>query len=108
MDPARPGDILDRLAAMLRGNPNLAARSLRWLAEQEENDRMPAEPLNIRVSQEVIDRMDALQDFVATLPNAGLQPTITRSTVHRLALLRGLDALEAERAAAEKGRSRRR
>ncbi len=106
MDPARPGEILDRLAAMLRGNPHLASRTLQWLADMEESEDMAADPLNIRVSPEVIERMDALIEFLATLPNVGVQPTITRSTVHRLALVRGLEVLEAERAAAERPRGR--
>lgn len=57
----------------------------------------------VRVSMADLDRASALVDAVA----ASLPPgTITRATVLRMALLRGLEALEAEYAPTKPKRSR--
>ena len=52
--------------------------------------------LSLRVTADVLRRADALRLKVARNPNVLPLGQVTQSTVLKLALLRGLDALEAE------------
>jgi len=62
-------------------------------------------PLNIRLDESMVERLDALIPWLESQPNIAALSSVTRSTVHRLALVRGLDLLEAE-AVAKKRRKR--
>ncbi|MBN4054915.1 hypothetical protein JYT15_00240 [Acidimicrobium ferrooxidans] len=62
-------------------------------------------PLNIRLDESMVERMDKLIPWLEAQPNIAALASVTRSTVHRLALVRGLELLEAE--AGAKKRSRR-
>jgi len=52
--------------------------------------------LSLRVTAEVLKRADALRGKIAKNPSVVPLGLVTQSTVLKLALLRGLDALEAE------------
>jgi len=52
--------------------------------------------LGLRVPQEVFDRADALIPALSHLASGRASGTLVRSEVLRLALLRGLEALEQE------------
>tara|TARA_B100001123_G_C14925597_1_gene873561 strand:+ start:114 stop:314 length:201 start_codon:yes stop_codon:yes gene_type:complete len=53
--------------------------------------------LSLRTSTDLVDRMEALIEYVETLDEAQIVAgTVSRSHVHRLALLRGLELLERE------------
>lgn len=54
---------------------------------------------SLRLPVELLDRADALVPFVATWPELGAHGKVSRSTVIRVALMRGLAALEAEASA---------
>lgn len=59
--------------------------------------------LNLRASAEDVDRLDRLATLLSVTPGV----EITRSSAARAAILRGLDALEAELAAAAKATKKR-
>ena len=61
--------------------------------------------LSIRVPAELVRRLDALQARVARLPECAHLGTIDRSKVARVALLRGVAALEGETAPGAKGQT---
>jgi hypothetical protein len=52
--------------------------------------------LSLRVTADVLKRADMLRTRIAKNPNVVPLGRVTQSTVLKLALLRGLDALEAE------------
>lgn len=53
--------------------------------------------LNVRLPKDLCDRIDSLQPLLAEKPDIRLAGSgVTRSTVVRLALQRGLEALETE------------
>jgi len=52
--------------------------------------------LSLRVTADVLKRADALRGRIARDPNVVPLGQVTQSTVLKLALLRGLDVLEAE------------
>lgn len=64
-------------------------------------------PMALRIAQEILDRADALIPKLAKSPElmAG-GSEVSRTTVLRLALLRGLDVLEREFAGASKAKKR--
>ena len=84
-------ELRDRTAAMLAGDlpcPDLE--------EPMAVTRNPQSPVNIRLPQSLLDRADALVPVAGQAPELATQTTITRADVLRLAVLRGLAALEAE------------
>ena len=58
--------------------------------------RMATPPVSIRLGQDILDRADALIDKVSNLPELAMVTEAKRAHVIRLAVLRGLDALERE------------
>jgi hypothetical protein len=52
--------------------------------------------VNVRVPEDLLRRVDALQSKIGHLPEVALLGTMDRSKVLRVALLRGVAALEAE------------
>ncbi len=95
---------LDELRALLDADPALAERTRAMLAGElpcpdlEEKETMPNDAaINLRVPKDVLSRADALMPALAQDPM--LQAAgrgVSRSVVLRLAVLRGLDSLEAE------------
>lgn len=112
---SRPVDLprvraaLDRLDALMRDNPTLAERTARWatgeLPGPTLEDTLNDDTLNdgppygtqVRLPGDLLARAEALRAAVrATLPELLAAGAVSRSTVIRLALIRGLDALERE------------
>jgi len=58
--------------------------------------RMATPPVSIRLGQDILDRADALIDKVSNFPELAMVTEAKRAHVIRLAVLRGLDALEQE------------
>lgn len=58
--------------------------------------REPLNAVNLRLPKHMIDRADALRAFAERAPELAVLPSVSRSDVLRLALLRGLEHLEAE------------
>lgn len=57
---------------------------------------------SFRVSQDLLDRTDALIPTMAALPEYQVHGDLKRSAILRIALMRGLDELEREHATASK------
>ena len=53
-------------------------------------------PVNLRLSRAMLLRAEALQDIAAEAPELAILPSVTRSDVLRLAVLKGLEAIERE------------
>ena len=105
VDLVRVQAVLARMDARLAANPELAARTAAMLAgdlpapdlDPEDRPTMtPPSPVNIRLPQAIIDRLDALVPQAGRAAELATMTRITRSDVLRLALLRGLAALELE------------
>lgn len=59
--------------------------------------------LSLRASTDLVERMEALIPYVETLKEAEIVAgTVSRSHVHRLALVRGLEHLERDQKKAKK------
>jgi hypothetical protein len=52
--------------------------------------------VNLRLPKAMIERVDELQALVSDAPELRILPSVTRSDVLRLIVLRGLEALEAQ------------
>lgn len=61
--------------------------------------------LNLRVPPDLVKRLDALGERRADIPELRLAGSIDRSKVARVALLRGVEALERETARTDGGRA---
>lgn len=61
---------------------------------------------SIKLDEELLERSEALVPFVKSMPAVAAGGEVTRSTVIRLALMRGLESLEAE-AGAGRGKRKR-
>lgn len=96
-------DPLDELTDLCLSNPDAADRLLPALESGEippclevtvsESDKV----LSLRVSVDLMERLSALADAIATDPEkAALAGKVTTSTAARLAVLRGVRELEAE------------
>ncbi|GMV98825.1 MAG: hypothetical protein AMXMBFR83_31730 [Phycisphaerae bacterium] len=107
IDLARVRAAEERLAARLAANPALAERTAAMLTgelpcpdlDEEEVRPMQTEALrnaNVRLSDDALARAVALVPKVAVRSELAAAGRVTRSDVLRLAVLRGLDALEAE------------
>ena len=95
---------LDRLTEITGADRDLDMRTRAWLAEQATEDTMAQEvSVTLRLAPELLDRAERL---VSKLEGQGpLAATrVSRSTVIRLAMLRGLDAIERELKTGKKGR----
>lgn len=109
VDLPRARAALDALERTILDNPDPAfrERTRAFLAGElpAGGPAMRSKPAPFRVSAEALARADALLPYLAELP-ALAGEEVTRSMVLRLALTRGLAALEAEAATARKGRHR--
>lgn len=82
----------ERTAAMLAGElpcPDLDEEEVRPM-------RQGQTPVNVRLPATMIARLDALVPTVGAASELATVVTVTRSDVLRLAILRGLEQLEAE------------
>lgn len=71
--------------------------------EPEEHLMAQESRLNVRVPADLVSRLDALIPKVTHLPECALLGTLDRSKVARVALLRGVAALEAAAQRAKRG-----
>lgn len=107
VDLARARAAEERLAARVAANPALAERTAAMLAgdlpcpdlddEQEAPPmRRSQTPVNVRLPDTMLARLDALAPQVGAAAELATVVTVTRSDVLRLAVLKGLEQLEAE------------
>lgn len=106
IDLARVRAAEDRLAARLAANPALAERTAAMLTGELpcpdlENEVRPMQTealrnANVRLSDDALARAVALVPKVAVRSELAAAGRVTRSDVLRLAVLRGLEAIEAE------------
>ena len=92
----RVSDLLESLSGVLARHPEVIERTARYFAGELEEGAMVKEQTTIMLDAEMLERADALVDTVARIPTVAIGGRVTRSTVIRLALLRGLDVLEQE------------
>lgn len=98
------------IEAILREHPEIRERTAKFLAGEPSKEEMEdllmrpkiespmgKRPLQLRLPDDIMKRIDALTDILAKDPNFKAMGTMTRSTALRLAILRGLDVLEQER-----------
>jgi hypothetical protein len=86
---------LDVLARILRdASPTQRERFRAWLADQEAEE-MNEKAITLRLPADLLERADELVPIVAAYEDFQAM-RVSRSTVLRLALLRGLAALEHE------------
>ncbi|MCK9460432.1 MAG: hypothetical protein M0R80_12405 [Proteobacteria bacterium] len=93
---------LERLTEIVGTNSRLAARARAWLVVEEKEDAMVQDAtVTIRLPQDLLDRAEKL---IPRLEKQGaLAATrVSKAVVIRLALLRGLDAIESELKASRK------
>lgn len=98
---------LDELRALLASDPDLAARTAAMLDGELPCPALeePMDPtLTIRLPEEIMARADALIPALEADPAIRAHGRVTRSTAIRIAILRGLDALEADTRATRKDR----
>jgi hypothetical protein len=87
-------DNLGELRRLLADNPERAARFREWLAGQRE-EAMNEKAITLRLPADLLAQADALVDVIADHGEYRVM-RVTRSTVLRLALLRGIEALTEE------------
>lgn len=107
----------ERIEAILRDHPEIAERTAHFLSsgpsQKEMEDltmarpnvesSMGKRPLQLRLPEDILKRLDALTALLQKDPNFRAMGTVTRSTALRLALIRGLEVLEQERGPKERG-----
>lgn len=117
LDMARIQAAEARIAEVLNLHPEIRQRTAAWLASEPTTEEMEVlivgdeekpnmQTLGIRIDQTTIDRADALQSFVATKPELRAMGRVSRASILRLAMLRGLEVLEADKAKAEKAEAK--
>lgn len=84
---------LAELRRLLNENPERAQRFAAWLAEQEE--KMNEKTVTLRLPEELLDEARALVPIIGAAGDLAAT-RVTLSTVIRLALIRGLAALQEE------------
>ena len=92
-----------------KGSAQIRAESYRGgMATKKRQD--PREPesdrVNVKVDPDLVRRIDALTRKASSLPELSIMGTIDRSKVARLAIKRGVEALEREAAKADGDRAR--
>lgn len=110
-DPDQPVDLAraraaeEALAHLLAEKPHLRERTAEMLAgdlpcPDLEEPTMPEKanlnPVTLRLPAAMLSRADALIEQAPTIPELAVVPKATRADILRVALLRGLTALEAE------------
>ena len=98
---------LQKIERTLREHPEVAERTGRMLAGElachDLEDEMSMDLVPIRLPAGVVARADALIEPMAADPKLAALGTVTKAVVLRVALVRGLEALEAEYQAAGDG-----
>lgn len=91
---------LDKLDDLMDRNPSLWDRSMAVLAGklacpdlEKENTTMD-QPISMRLPTEVLERLDALLQYAEKDPEITIFQKPTRSSMLRLAVLRGVEVLE--------------
>ncbi len=99
------------LRRLLADNPRLRERTARFFAGDPTEEELaalaasseevrpvpardPMQSVTLRLPAALVDRAEALVPRVGRLPELATLPSVTRSDVYRVALLRGLAALE--------------
>jgi len=105
------------MAARLAEKPHLRERTAAMLAgdlpcpdlDEPEAEPMPTAAMKtipVRLPPALVDRLDAVTPAAAAAPELATAGKVTRSDVLRLAVLKGLEQLEAEYAGHPKGERR--
>ena len=92
----RVSAILESISEVLARCPDVIERTARYFAGELEEGAMVKEQTTIMLDAEMLERAEALVEAVARIPTVAIGGRVTRSTVIRLALLRGMDVLEQE------------
>jgi hypothetical protein len=105
----------ERIAARLCQQPELAARTAQFLADNPSVARMETlmvdpfeKPTQLRLPRDLLERAEALVPVLADDPEVRALGRLTKTAVLRLAVLHGLEALEKRyrRSAEAKGKRR--
>jgi hypothetical protein len=105
----------DRIAARLRQQPELAARTAQFLADNPSVAMMETvmvdpfeKPTQLRLPRDLLRRAEALVPVLAEDPELRALGRMTKTAVLRLALVHGLEALEQRyrRSSGAKGKRR--
>jgi len=110
VDLARERRIRENLAELRRildENPERAARLAAWLAEEETEEMKNEEAITLRLPAELLEQADALVPIIGATGDFQAM-RVSRSTVIRLALIRGVAALRDEFGEGESTKSGRR
>ncbi|MCA9000545.1 MAG: hypothetical protein KDB61_01385 [Planctomycetes bacterium] len=99
IDLMRVDRALRRLGQTIEQNPEIAERTARYLVGELEGDPMPEKENTgdaiVRVPRELADRCEALLPSLNADPEIrALGKRVSRAMAVRLALLRGIEALE--------------
>jgi hypothetical protein len=81
-----------RLKELLTAHPEIMERTFAALNEEIPMGRIE-QSLTIRVDASMVEQMDELVPVVAAMPEFAVVGRITRSTVARLAIMKGLEVL---------------
>ena len=89
---------LERLSENLKSNPRLAERTMDALAGTIPGLTMTDDTVHIpvRMPAPMLARLEALEPFVKSLPELSLKSKVSRSDLIRIAILKGIEALEKE------------
>ena len=87
---------LDRVAELLRADPALADRTAAWMRGDLKGDElMPLKNgVPVRVPAELLARIDLLLPLLREDPELTTTGRVSRSSIVRLAVLRGVEVLE--------------
>lgn len=101
MTPADVRAAEERIAEVLTNHPEAAERTAAFLEREPTMEELMAaqrfdKPTPLRLDQEILERADALIPSVGKRPEFQAIGRVTRASVLRLAILRGLAELEAE------------
>lgn len=99
---------LSELQRLLNEDPTRARRFYTWIAEQE-GDEMNEKAITLRLPTDLLEQADALVPIIGAYEDFQAV-RVTRSTVIRMALMRGIAALGedfGDKAPTSKGRRRR-
>lgn len=87
--------LLHGIAARCVDDPDLADRTAAFLSE-ELKPMQQRHPISIRLPEPLVERLDVLAERLNADPKRSLERNFKRSDAFRLALIRGIEAMEAE------------
>lgn len=98
-----------RIRKILKDHPEVAERTAAFFADEPSTEEIKGlmtdekyeEPIQVRLPKNVLARVDAFAERLKKDPELEIVGRITRSSVLRLAILRGLEVLEKDRPATE-------